>query len=170
MADMSSTAVQVPVRVAALGYLHAVGRLDEKHAMTPTWPPADEAIFIPLIECLTWLDMLLDHPAVRPLVDPDLRLALKFARGRSHHAWAQAIEYRDDVLLETRMAGASSSAIVGPIVVADWCWRQPEQIAGGKRPGRSEGKDEFKRLLAGKQSRSVLHEFIAVINDAGLIL
>lgn len=55
-----------------------------------------------LFETLNWLDALLLRPEVEPLVDHDLRAALRFARGRVHHAWADAIEFRTDVLLHRR--------------------------------------------------------------------
>jgi hypothetical protein len=39
-----------------------------------------------LFETLNWLDALLLRREVEPLVDHDLRAALRFARGRVHHA------------------------------------------------------------------------------------
>ena len=78
--------------------------------------------FVALFEALNWLDALRLHSRAELEIDSGLNLALKFVRGRVHHTYADAIEFRRDILLPLDRLG-TASAIGAPIVVADWCWR-----------------------------------------------
>jgi hypothetical protein len=118
---------EAPLKTFATDYLLAYRRLQK----TTLNPKAREEIFISLFETLNWLDALLLRPEVEPLVDHDLRAALRFARGRVHHAWANAIEFRTDVRLPqtlVSLAGAAQAVRVQPGAIADWCWRKAEDL------------------------------------------
>src|SRR5215831_14637823 len=87
-----------------MGYMRAHRRLEETYSRAFVLRPGEELlehdaedIRIALFEALNWLDALLlvDEAAAR--LDPDLHGALRFVRGRVHHVWANAIEYRRDV-------------------------------------------------------------------------
>jgi hypothetical protein len=163
---------EVSLRTACMGYLYAVKRIDDATARAAaTTPYFRGEVFIPLIETLNWLDMILDRPEVEHRVEPDMKLAFKFARGRSHHAWAEAIEFRNDVPLPQPPAVTLATghvAPLAPLLVSDWCWRQPEELPGSKRPGHTKGKNEYRRLLAGRQARATLNLMIEVVGTVGL--
>jgi hypothetical protein len=118
-----------------------------------------DRLFIAVIEALTWLEMLFDHEATEDLIDVDLREALRFARGRSRHAWAEAIEFRSDMPLTV-----DGQPVEPPIVIADWCLRRASDLPGGKRPGHTIGKVEYERLFAGRRARDLLGAFMEVAN------
>jgi hypothetical protein len=161
---------EVPMRIAALGYLYALKRFDDTTGRGFIAPVLREHIFIPLLEALTWLDMLLVRPEFEGSIDPELVRAFAFARGRSHHAWAQAIEWRTDVVMPLSPGRYSSGIFkVAPAVVADWCWRSPEKLPGGKRPGHTVGKDEYRRHLAGQRTRSTLDDITTVVANVDFI-
>ena len=138
-------------------------------APTATSPFSATALLISLIESLTWLEMLFDHPATKDLISPDEREALRFARGRSRHAWAEAIEFRTDVpLLPSSQPQATTTRTglrIEPAVIADWCWWPAAEIPGGKRQGHKVGKAEYERLFAGRRAREVLEGFVEIASS-----
>lgn len=93
-------------------------------------------------------------------MESDLRDALKFVRGRVHHAFADAIEFRDDVPLP--LGPATGSGARGPVLIADWCWCDAANLAGGQRDtsARSDRSREtaYQQVLAGRQVRAALDQ------------
>jgi len=101
---------------------------------------------------------------VSKLVPEDLKGALKFVRGRVHHRWGDAVEFRDDVLLPPVPLGWQAGRIVTfihPTVYADWCWRPVAELPKG-RPGGQEERN-YEALLAGKQVKSKLTPFTDLV-------
>ena len=152
---------EASLKTLASGYLRAYGRL-QKTALDPA---AVEEIFIALFETLNWLDALLWRSEVEQLVASDLRKALQFVRGRVHHRWAEAIEFRTDVVLPrmTINFGGSGAHFVQPGAIADWCWCQADDLPGGTRSSSSRssqrsGEAHYRHLLAGQQARSALEQ------------
>lgn len=146
-----------------MGYVYALGRLDEALGRA-SGPYRDltlirDRLFTAVIETLTWLEMLFDHDETKGLIDGALRKALSFARGRSRHAWAEAIEFRTDVPLTV-----DGQPVEPPIIIADWCWRRASDLPGDKRPGHKIGKAEYEKLFAGRRARDVLGAFMEVAN------
>lgn len=155
---------EVEPRTAAMGFLFALKRFDQAIARA-YGPYRDLDLFrdgrlIGLIESLTWLWMLFDHPDTKDLIIPDAREALRFARGRSLHAWADAIEFRTDVPLELSLPPGTPP--VEGVLISDWCWRPAAELPGGKRQGHTSGKAEYERAFAGRPTRRVLGEFVDI--------
>jgi hypothetical protein len=163
---------EVEPRTAAMGYFFALRRFDEAagraYGRDRDLALFRDRLFVSLIESLTWLEMLFDHDDTRGLIEADMRGALRFARGRSRHAWAEAIEFRTDVPLQPslrpRAAATGKGSRIGPAVIADWCWRPAAELPGGKRPGSTVGKAEYERLFAGRRAREVLEGFVEIAN------
>jgi hypothetical protein len=112
---------------------------------------ARQQIFFALFETLNWLDTLLlrvKEEALEIDLDADLRKALQFIRGRVHHKWANAIEFREHVPVEG----------VPGVMLPDWCWRQPEAVPGRRRSGSEREEREYRAVLGGKRTRDALDE------------
>ena len=123
-----------------------------------SWPSRE--VFIALFETLNWLDALTLRPEATALIEPDLVAALRFVRGRVHHRWAEAMEFRRDVSVPIPVTQE-----LGPrpaVVVAHWCWRDTEQIPGGKRHGDARGEPEYRELLARHPVRGALDQVALV--------
>lgn len=147
-----------------MGFLFALNRFDKAIARG-YGAHRDVDLFrdrrlIALIESLTWLWMLFDHPDTKAMIEPDVREALRFARGRSLHAWADAIEFRTNVPLKLSLPPGTPP--VEGLLIPDWCWRTAAELPGGKRPGPASGKAEYERIFAGNPVRRVLGEFVEI--------
>jgi hypothetical protein len=83
---------------------------------------------------------------------------LRFARGRVHHQFEDAIEFRDDVLLPL-----GPTAQTRGLLVADWCWCNATNLRGGKRASNARtqkrsGETAYKNVLEGRAVRSALDQ------------
>jgi hypothetical protein len=159
------------VKSIAYGYLAAYKRLQDATIKAYGGPQpnqyleelASEEVFIALFETLNWLDALVDRPEVSPRVEAALGEALKFIRGRVHHQWAEAIEFRHDVPFPTVVTNVQGrSRVVAPPVISDWCWRSADEIPGGRRSGRDKGEAEYRSFLAGRQVRTSLDQIASL--------
>ena len=115
------------VKSIAMGYKRAHKRLQEAYSQAYALHPdktldesTAEKIRIELFETLNWLDALRLSPEGGARIDPDLADALRFVRGVVHHTFADAIEFRRDVLLHLRPTMPGKSGPSGPLPVADW--------------------------------------------------
>src|SRR5579864_256950 len=89
---------QVTARLLLRGFDAAYQRL-RPYVTDPHSLPDDA--FLPLFEALNWLVVLSDlaRASGDPVpVDPDDLLGLRFARNRTHHQWAMALEAKDFAL------------------------------------------------------------------------
>jgi hypothetical protein len=99
-----------------------------------------EQIWVALFEALNWLDALCLHPEAAPRIDPKLKDALRFVRGRVHHAFGDAIEFRDDVPLPLGPVGVGLGS-KRPVLITDWCWSDAADLPGGKRASSAASRD-----------------------------
>lgn len=157
------------VKSIAMGYMRAHKRLrtaySKAYALHPDKVLDDgtaEEIWIELFEALNWLDALRLSPEGAARMEPELADALMFVRGRVHHAFADAIEFRRDVLLFLRPTMPGKSGPSGPLPVADWCWRQTAELAGKRSTSASSrkrsGETAYDDRLAGRQVSAALDQ------------
>ena len=123
------------VKSIAMGYMRAHKRLrtaySKAYALHPDKVLDDgtaEEIWIELFEALNWLDALRLSPERAARMEPELADALMFVPGRVHHAFADAIEFRRDVLLFLRPTMPGKSGPSGPL---------PSPTGAGVRPRSS---------------------------------
>ena len=148
----------------ALGFSRAHGRLtaaySKRYGQTELAKnQRKEDVFEATFEALNWLDALRLHPEGARRIDPDLNDAIRFVRGRVHHSFADAIEFRDDVLMQ--VGSATGVGVRPPIVIADWCWLRVGALRGGGRSSNAasrerSGETAYESLLAGGQARAAL--------------
>lgn len=155
------------LRSIATGYMRAHKRLREAYSKAyALFPDTEideqtaEEIWIELFETMNWLDALRLHPRGQAEMDRDFRDALRFVRGRVHHVFADAIEFRRDVLLHLSPI-RSGGGPVGPLPIADWCWRRAVELPGGSRSSsarsqQQSGQTAYGTLLQGKQVSAAL--------------
>ena len=155
------------LKTIALGYMRAYKHLQETYSQAYLRLPstnldaqAAEDVWSALFEALNWLDALQLCPEAAAHMAPDLQHALRFVRGRVHHQFADAIEFRTDVLVQL---GPTSARVGprGPLAIADWCWRDAADLRGGKRASNARtqsrsGETAYKNALAGRQARAAL--------------
>jgi hypothetical protein len=159
----------VRLKTIALGYMRAYKRLQETYSRAYLRLPstnldtqAAEDVWVALFEALSWLDVLRLRPEAAARMEPDLRKGLRFVRGRVHHEFEDAIEFRADVLLPLGPA-AAVTRMSGPLLIADWCWRDAADLRGGKRASNARtqarsGETAYKNVLAGRQARAALDQ------------
>jgi hypothetical protein len=145
-----------------MGYMRAHTRLRDAYSQAYALHPdkdLDEAsaeeIWIELFEALNWLDALRLSPEGKARMDPDLADALMFVRGRVHHVFADAIEFRRDLLVFLGPTTPGKSGQFGPLPVADWCWLQTAALAGKRSSSAStrkkSGETAYDDHLSGRQ-------------------
>jgi hypothetical protein len=150
--------IGVDLRTLGLGYLRAYHRLHDTSLRTAS---SDE-LFIPLHETLGWLYSLLLRGEVKPLVPDDVASALRFVRGRVHHRWADAVEFRNDVQLPPVWLGWQVGKHIyhtDPTVYSDWCWRPAADLP----KGQARGEAVYVQLLEGQQVKSTLTPFTDLV-------
>jgi hypothetical protein len=146
----------VPLNLRARGFARSHDRL--KQAMDEQDP---DATFFGLFETLNWLDSLLkdaQFPDGNDHID-----GLRFVRGRVHHQWLDAVEFRNDVVNPRRIGtprprSGGTVRHIEPAVIADWCW-VPTGALRGEGPRDREKRDAYDRALAGQPARIVLEAF-----------
>jgi hypothetical protein len=139
----------IRVKTIALGYSRAYGRLQKayepafsRRVLIDSYAAEHtaEQIWVALFEALNWLDALCLHPEAAPRIDPKLKDALRFVRGRVHHAFGDAIEFRDDVPLPLGPVGVGLGS-KRPVLITDWCWSDAADLPGGKRASSAASRD-----------------------------
>ncbi len=143
----------VPREWLVRGYQRAYARFKE----IPQHREALSEIFLPLFEALTWAGSL--EEKLRPHNEPLLR-AVRNARNRVIHQWADAIKAHD-FPAPTVLSAARGSRIILPPLISDWVWREVNERP---TPGHPEdtGKERYIGLLAGKRVRETLDELTRV--------
>jgi hypothetical protein len=132
--------------------------------------PTEEA-FIPLFEALHWTVALSEvadaqkNPALEG-VKSDF-LALRFARNRAHHQWANALETADIalpprpiVVLASRRGGGVRQR--GPTSARAWVWVDADRLPPGTN---KRGKHEYVTQLQGLQAHAVLDRVSAALDS-----
>ena len=150
----------VRLKTIALGYMRAYKSLQKTYSEAYLRLPstnldtqAAEDVWAALFEALNWLDAFRLRPEAAAQMAPELRDALRFVRGRVHHQFVDAIEFRADVLLQLGPTSARAGPH-GPLPIADWCWREAADLRGGKRASNARtqertGETAYKSALAG---------------------
>jgi len=115
---------------------------------------------------LNWLYALRLRPEAAARIETDLLNALGFVRGRVHHTFEDAIEFRADVPLP--LGPTAPGLRVGrPLLIADWCCRETAALRGGKRASNARtrqrsGEVAYTNVLAGRQARAALDQVASV--------
>lgn len=150
-----------------MGYMSAYKQLQETYAgayqRLPSQsldPQAAEDVWAATFVTLNWLDALRLRDEAASEMPSDLQDALKFIRGRVHHVFADAIEFRTDVLVYL-MPTTSRPGPRGPLPIADWAWCDAATLAGWKRESNAttrerSGETAYVKVLAGRQVRATL--------------
>lgn len=149
------------------GYEQAVRRFNELSRTRGALP-----VFAPLFEALNWVVALDDQarnhytPEGTPLdwawrsrvAGGELVRAVRCARNRVHHQWADALT----------LSEGFSTPLVAPLVGHEWRWRPLADLPRADPPKRGRAPREFERaeadydlLLAGHPARVVLGDLIA---------
>jgi hypothetical protein len=161
------------LKTIAMGYTRAYRGLQETYSQAYLRLPstnldarAAEEVWAALFEALNWLDALQKRPEAAAQMAPDLRDALRFVRGRVHHQFADAIEFRTDVLVQLTPTSARFGPR-GPVAIADWCWRDATDLAGGKRASSARtqersGETAYTNALARRQARAALDQIASL--------
>lgn len=151
-----------------LGGYQAAGRRFTQARLDRDPAPTFQALF----EALNWAVALDDQvrlhwaPAGTPLdwawrdqVDDGHHVrAVRFARNRVHHQWADAL-YLD--------AGGFSAPIESALVTHEWKWRPSADLPEGMG---SSGADDYDRHLAGSPARFTIRRIDAVYRRLALLL
>jgi hypothetical protein len=142
----------VRLKTIALGYMRAYKRLQETYSQAYLRLPstnldtqAAEDVWVALFEALSWLDVLRLRPEAAARMVPDLRNGLRFVRGRVHHEFEDAIEFRADVLLPLGPA-AAVTRMSGPLLIAVGAGAMPPISVEGSAPLTPEHKPGRVRL------------------------
>ena len=133
-------------------------------------PESAEGMYLPLFEALNWAGCLEEDR--RPHSDP-LLLAVRHARNRVVHQWADAVEGRNVPVarvITTSGAGAPTmSRLLGAPVVWDWFWRKSARLpAPAARFADPTGEGHYETLLADKPVRQTLEALRQVFEGTGL--
>jgi hypothetical protein len=108
-----------------------------------------EKRFIPLFEALNWVAAIMAFPGAPSLYDDSVVRALRFARNRVHHSFADALEPRDVPFAPGLVVSArGGSRIVAPPTVLDWFWKSPEELPAGREDAK--GEKAYREHLAGE--------------------
>ena len=123
-------------------------------------PQSPDLLYIPLFEALNWAGVL--EEAARPHTD-QLLSAIRFARNRVVHDWADAVEGRSilnpaGATIRPLGAGVGRAGTVGPPVVWEWFWRNRASLPSGTN---NRGGPAYDALLAGKPVRAALDQLRA---------
>jgi hypothetical protein len=127
-----------------------------------------DEVFLPLFDTLNWAVALID--LARDLdkeikADPDDLWALRLARNRSHHQWANVLTITDVLNPEggtTRHGGtrpgSGRTTIVRPITVQAWAWKEFDALPppDPEHPDRLDSIDAYKRRLERQVATGVL--------------
>lgn len=152
-----------------MGYMRAHKRLRKAYSKAYALYPdkvldndTAEEVWIELFEALNWLDALRLSREGEARMEPELADALKFVRGRVHHVFADAIEFRRDVLVVLGPTMPGRSGTFGPVSVADWCWLPTAALAGKRSTSAStrkrSGETAYDDRLAGRQVSGALDQ------------
>lgn len=152
----------VTYRTLLEGYEHAVQRFTDasKSRSAPQ-------VFQPLFEALNWAVALDDQarahwaPEGTPLdwswrarvAGGDLVNAVRCARNRVHHQWADALVLREGM----------SAPLSPPLVLHEWSWRPLDELpeADGRRTDAIvEAESDYGRLLAAVPARITLADLV----------
>lgn len=156
----------VTFRVLLAGYEQAVNRFGQ---VSRSRDPLQ--VFAPLFEALNWAVALDDEarehyaPEGEPLdwgwrsrvSGGEFVSAVRCARNRVHHQWADALT----------LSEGFSAPLVAPIVAHEWRWRcladlpQSDPVKGRAPAKVLEAESAYERLLAGHPGRVVLGELRA---------
>jgi hypothetical protein len=154
-------------KTIAFGVMSAYTVLKETYAEAYSRLPTEsldeeaaEKVWADMFVVLSWLDLFCTRDEVANEMDEELRLALKFVRGKVHHGFVDAIEFRRDVLV---FLGPTSSrpGVRGPTPIADWAWVDTAALGG--RPGSDQ--EEYKELLSGRQVAATLDPVATIAAD-----
>lgn len=159
----------VTFRVMLRGYGEALARFREAAGGQD---PA--ASFVALFEVVNWAVALDDRcgehwaPEGQPLgrewpsrlANAEAVRAVRFARNRVHHQWAEALE------LDT---SGARSPLRDPLRSFEWVWRGLNELPSTPPDRRDpQGEERYRRLLAGQPAEStlmVLHEAYRQVAD-----
>lgn len=143
----------VPKAWVVAGYVAAHDRVNAayQHRDSP------DLLFIPLFEALNWAGAL--EEKARPHNDP-LLAAVRLARNRVLHQWADAVEGRSipnpaGLVVRPLGAGVGRSGIIGPPVVWEWFWLDRASLPSGTN---NQGGPAYDGLLAGRPVRDALDQ------------
>ncbi len=166
----------VTFRVLLAGYEQAVGRFEQLSRTRDA-----RQVFGPLFEALNWVVALDDQarmhyaPEGKPLdwawrsrvVGGDFVSAVRCARNRVHHQWADALTISEGF----------SAPLVAPLVAHEWRWRRLGDLPQADHPkGRAaaraldEAEADYERLLAGHPARVVLGELLSPFRQLADVL
>jgi hypothetical protein len=138
------------------GYRSAYERLEA--ASQPSNDP--DEMFLPLFEALSWAGSL--EEKLRPH-DNHVLSAVRFARNRVLHQWADTLEAREypAPIVHTNRPGGSR--IIMPPFLWDWFWREVHELPSPspRLPDRH-GKRCYVELLAGRRARDALTELLGI--------
>jgi len=158
--------VQVSLRILVRGFDEAHARLQDALAMISSTP---EDVFLPLFEALHWAVAVWylakrKHETIKAPGD-DL-LALRYARNRAGHQWANALEVREVLLPRRPMGGGRRGPYSGsfsrttPVSVRAWLWLPEAQLPpADPKFSDSKGKTAYMDRLEEQPAHEVLQRF-----------
>lgn len=145
----------VETKVLIAGYRAAVDRfMKARQGHDP------HLAFHPLFEALNWAVAIEDQaPAELGRLkseDRQLLVAVRYARNRIHHQWADALKYTN---------GAVLSELTLPISLFEWQWRPVGEIPQAKKAQHNTGAAEYTSALADRPARLTLTRLRRIYDD-----
>jgi hypothetical protein len=130
-----------------------------------------EETFRPLFEALSWAFSIDDfwllegkrHELREPLI-----VAVRFARNRATHRWADILDLRDEPaagLAVTPAGGGGRRGGAHPSghLVRHWCWRDLDELPRAPEKFRR-GEEDYRRLLSRKLVQPTLDDLEAIFS------
>jgi hypothetical protein len=153
------SASNVPPAWLARGYRAALERFDD------TANQRDPEIrLIPLFEALNWAVAIVFPDPDRALwPDDEIVKGLRFARGRVHHQWAEALEPRDVPIRAATVVSWGGGGFAHSGLVLDWFWKPLDELPDPD-PGHRGGMSEYRDDLAGNSVRHALAHLDALLS------
>jgi hypothetical protein len=120
--------------------------------------------FIPLFETLDWIVAAKVESGLKGRDEWELARAIRFARNRVNHQWANALSLQDKPFPSVKTNLASGSRINYPPVVKMWCWRAVAELPPeDARHPDPEGAELYGDRLAGQLALEALDMIAAAL-------
>jgi hypothetical protein len=131
--------------------------------------PAEET-FKPLFETLSWAFSIDDYwlKEKRPELREPMIFAVRFARNRIVHGWADILDTRDEAAagIDVTLAsgGRRGGAHASGHLVRHWIWRDFAELPRAD-PDKRQGEKAYRCLLSKKFVQPTLDELGAILNS-----
>jgi hypothetical protein len=148
------------------GYTEALERF--RAAVRDPKPP--EETFKPLFEALSWAFSIDDYwlREKRPALRQPLIFAIRFARNRAVHGWADILHVSEapaaGISVTLASGGRRGGALASGHLVRHWRWRDFDELPRAD-PDKRQGEKQYQRLLSTELVQPTLDDLEAIFNN-----